>query len=263
LNRTVHFRKETHVNARLEGRTALVTGSTNGIGVAIAQALAAEGAHVVVSGRDTESGEKVVAGIAETGGRATFVRADLGEGKAAVAALADAAHAVAGGPLDILVNNAALLIDPTPTAEVEEDLIDRALAVNIKAAFLLTGLVAPEMARRGSGAIVNLGSIAALAGTANSALYGVTKAAMHFLTKSWADEYGPHGVRVNTVAPGPTMTEKVANMMEHIGPMLATIPSRRASTPEEVAKAILFLVSDDASNIHGATLSVDGGRAAL
>ncbi|MEV4172990.1 glucose 1-dehydrogenase [Nonomuraea sp. NPDC049709] len=251
------------MSARLHNRTALVTGSTDGIGVAIARALAAEGAYVVVSGRDTARGEKVVAAITESGGRAGFARADLSLGAAAVRELAATATELAGGHLDILVNNAAMLLVPAPTAEVGEDVIDRALAVNVKAAFLLTGLLAPAMAARGAGAVVNLGSIAGLSGTGGSALYSTTKAAMHSLTKSWADEYGPSGVRVNTVAPGPTFTEKVAAMEEHLAPMLARIPSRRPSTPEEVAKAVVFLVSDDASNIHGATLSVDGGRAAI
>ncbi|GAA1271759.1 SDR family oxidoreductase [Pseudonocardia aurantiaca] len=254
------------MNSRLQDRTALVTGSTDGIGVAIARALAAEGAYVVVSGRNTARGEKVLAAIAEAGGRATFVRADLADGASAVRDLADAAHAVAGGPLDILVNNAAMLITPAPTAEVGEELIDRALATNVKAAFLLTGLVAPAMAARGSGAVINVGSINGLFGAAESALYSATKATIHSLTKSWADEYGPSGVRVNTVAPGPTVTEKVtasAAMQERLAPILARIPSRRPSTPEEVAHAVVFLASDDASNIHGATLSVDGGRAAI
>jgi NAD(P)-dependent dehydrogenase (short-subunit alcohol dehydrogenase family) len=251
------------VTARLQDRTALVTGSTDGIGVAIARALAAEGAHVVVSGRDATRGAKVVATIAESGGRATFAGADLAEGTAAVRGLTEAAHALAGGPLDILVNNAAMLITPAPTAEVDENLIDRALAINVKAAFLLTGLVAPAMAARGHGAIINLGSINGLSGTAGSALYSTTKAAIHSLTKSWADEYGPLGVRVNTVAPGPTFTEKIAAMEKHLAPMIARIPSRRPSTPEEVAKAVVFLAGDNASNIHGATLSVDGGHAAI
>jgi NAD(P)-dependent dehydrogenase (short-subunit alcohol dehydrogenase family) len=251
------------MTARLQDRSALVTGSTDGIGVAVAQALAAEGAHVIVSGRNTDRGKETVATIEEAGGRATFVAADLGRGAAAIRELADAANEAAGGALDILVNNAALLIVPAPTAEVGEDLIDQALSVNVKAAFLLTGLIAPAMAARGKGAIVNIGSMNGLFGSAHSALYSATKATIHSLTKSWAAEYGPAGVRVNTVAPGPTLTEKISGIQDRLAPMIAATPSRRASTPAEVAAAVVFLASDDASNIHGATLSVDGGRSAV
>jgi NAD(P)-dependent dehydrogenase (short-subunit alcohol dehydrogenase family) len=254
------------MNARLQGRTALVTGSSNGIGAAIAAALAAEGADVVVTGRDADKGALVTAKIVAAGGRASFVAADLAASASAVRTLAEAATAAAGGQIDILVNNAALLITPAPTADVAESLVDEALAVNIKAAFLLTGLLAPPMAERGFGAVVNIGSINGLVGMAESALYSATKATLHSLTRSWAAEYGPYGVRVNTVAPGPTLTDKIASsadMQQRLAPMLAGMPSRRASTPEEVAAAVVFLASDDASNIHGATLAVDGGRAAV
>jgi NAD(P)-dependent dehydrogenase (short-subunit alcohol dehydrogenase family) len=247
------------MTARLEGRSALVTGSTEGIGVAIAHALASAGAHVIVSGRDVDRGNLVVASITRSAGSATFVAADLARGSG-VRSLADAADRLAEGRLDILVNNAAMLITPSPTGDVSEDLIDRALAVNVKAAFLLTGLVAPAMAARGRGAIVNVGSINGLIGMGGSALYSASKATIHSLTKSWAAEFGPSGVRVNTVAPGPTLTPTVIDMQEYLAPFIATMPSRRASTPEEVAAAVVFLVSDEASNIHGATLSVDGGR---
>lgn len=253
------------MNARLQNRTALVTGSTDGIGSAVAAALAAEGAHVVVSGRDVARGEKVVAAIAGSSGRATFVPADLATASG-VRQLADGARAALGGVPDILVNNAAMLIVPGPTGEIEEELVDAALAVNVKATILLTGLVAPAMAGRGSGAVVNMGSISGELGTGGSALYSATKAAIHSLTKSWADEYGPSGVRVNTVAPGPTLTDRIAGsalVQRHIEPLLERSPSRRASSPEEVARAVVFLVSDDAANIHGATLAVDGGRLAV
>jgi len=242
--------------ARLQGRTALVTGSTDGIGAGIARTLAAEGARVIVTGRDEIRGAKIAGEISA----AAFVPADLGTG-AGVRALAAAAAAI--GPLDILVNNAAMLIAPGPTGAVGEDLIDAALAVNVKAVILLTGLIAPGMAARGRGAIVNLGSINGLAGMAGSALYSATKAAIHSLTKSWADEYGPAGVRVNTVAPGPTTTEKTAALADRIAPIIARVPSRRPSTPEGIGAAVAFLASDEASNIHGATLSVDGGRSAI
>ena len=154
------------MSARLQGRTALVTGSTDGIGAGIARALADEGAFVVVSGRNAAKGEKVVAEIAERGGAAAFVGADLAGGIVAARELAAAAQAAAGGPLDILVNNAARLIAPGPTAEISEELIDGALAVNVKSVILLTGLIAPGMAARGGGAVVNVGSINGLVGMA-------------------------------------------------------------------------------------------------
>jgi NAD(P)-dependent dehydrogenase (short-subunit alcohol dehydrogenase family) len=248
---------------RLAARTALVTGSTDGIGAGIARAFAAQGAHVIVTGRQAERGDALVRRIVADGGHADFVQADLAAGLAAVHGLVDQATAFAGGHLDILVNNAALLINPEPTADVEEQLIDQALSVNIKSAFLLTGLIAPRMAARGQGAIVNIGSISALRAMSGSALYGMTKAAMHSLTRYWAAEYGPHGVRVNTVAPGPTLTDRNEEIKDLLAPMLARLPSGRASTLEEVAAAVVFLAGDEASNIHGATLSVDGGWSAI
>ena len=238
-------------------RTALVTGSTDGIGVAIARTLAIGGAQVIVSGRNAERGEQVVKSILDGGGEARFAAADLSTGDG-VRALAAAA-----GPVDILVNNAAMLIAPQPTADVGEDVIDQALSTNIKAVFQLTGLVAPAMADRGAGAIVNVGSINGLVGMAHSALYSATKATIHSLTKSWAAEYGPSGVRVNTIAPGPTITPILAAHADRIQLIIARAPSQRPSTPEQIAAAVAFLVSDNAANIHGATLSVDGGLTAI
>ncbi|MBB3748958.1 NAD(P)-dependent dehydrogenase (short-subunit alcohol dehydrogenase family) [Mycolicibacterium sp. BK634] len=249
-------------DTRFAGRRALVTGSTGGLGVAIANALAADGAFVVVSGRDKTRGDAVVAGIRATGGAAAFVAADLGAGGDAAARLADAAADAAGGPIDILVNNAATLLMPTPTADITEQELRDAFGVNVFAPFLLTGVLAPRMAEQGHGAIVNIGSITGLRGSSGSAIYSATKAAIHSFTKSWADEYGPAGVRVNAVAPGPIGTERQAEFAEHIAPVLNRLPSRRMSTPEEVAAAVAFLASDDAANIHGAILSVDGGWAA-
>ncbi|MGO4446340.1 SDR family NAD(P)-dependent oxidoreductase [Mycobacterium sp. 2YAF39] len=246
-------------STRLAGRTALVTGSTGGLGVAIAEALADEGAFVVVSGRDKQRGDAVVANI---GSRTAFVPADLGSGEEGVKDLAARATAAAGGQLDILVNNAAVLQMPKPTAEIDETELQYAFAVNVFAPFLLTGLIAPAMAERGHGAVVNVGSNTGLRGSAGSAVYSGNKAVLHSFTKSWADEYGPSGVRVNAVAPGPIATERAAEFAEHVGPMLARIPSRRMSTPAEVAAAVTFLASDDAANIHGAILSIDGGWAA-
>jgi NAD(P)-dependent dehydrogenase (short-subunit alcohol dehydrogenase family) len=248
---------------RLDGRTALVTGSTGGLGVAIAAALAADGAFVVVTGRDKERGDSVVAGIRSTGGAAEFVAADISAAEPGLRRLAEQATAAAGGSLDILVNNAAMLLMPTPTADVSEDLLRDAFAVNVFAPFLLTGLIAPSMAQRGKGAIVNIGSITGLRGGDGSAVYCANKAAIHSLTQSWAAEYGPSGIRVNAVAPGPIATERQEQFADHVAPVLARIPSRRMSTPTEVAAAVAFLASEDAGNIHGAVLSVDGGWAAV
>jgi NAD(P)-dependent dehydrogenase (short-subunit alcohol dehydrogenase family) len=249
-------------STRLAGRTALVTGSTGGLGVAIASLMAADGAFVVVSGRDKQRGDAVVADIRSTGGRAEFVAADIGAGEAEVRRLAEQATAAAGGRIDILVNNAAMLLMPTPTADISEQLLRDAFAVNVFAPFLLTGALAPAMVQRGDGAIVNIGSITGLRGGDGSAIYCSNKAAIHSFTQSWAAEYGPFGVRVNAVAPGPIATERQEQFADHVAPVLALIPSRRMSTPAEVAAAVVFLASDDAGNIHGATLSVDGGWAA-
>ncbi len=254
-------------DTRLSSRTALVTGSTGGLGVAVAKALAASGAFVIVSGRDKSRGDTVVADIRSAGGDAVFVAADLGAGDEEVRRLAtgaiELATETAGGQLDILVNNAATLLMPTPTADIPGQLLREAFSVNIFAPFLLTGVVAPEMARNGKGAVVNIGSITGLRGSSGSAIYSATKAAIHSFTKSWADEYGPLGVRVNAVAPGPIATERQREFADHLEPVLARLPSRRMSTPEEVAAAVVFLAGDDAANIHGVILSVDGGWAAI
>jgi NAD(P)-dependent dehydrogenase (short-subunit alcohol dehydrogenase family) len=244
-------------NTRLAGRTALVTGSTGGLGVAIVHALAAEGASVIVTGRNTGRGDVVVADIRASGGTATFVAADLGAGEAEVRRLAETA-----GPVDILVNNAGIWSTPEPTANISEATLLESYQANVIGPFLLTGALAPAMAQRGYGAVVNIGSITGLIGGDKSALYNSTKAAVHSLTKSWAAEYGPFGVRVNAVAPGPIATERAVEAADHVAPVLARIPSRRMSTPEEVAAAVVFLAGDDAANIHGAVLSVDGGWAA-
>ena len=250
-------------DTRVSGRTALVTGSTAGLGVAIAKALAASGAFVVVSGRNKSRGDTVVADIRSAGGDGAFVAADLGAGAEEIRRMAATATEAAGGHLDILVNNAATLLMPTPTADISDQLLRDAFAVNVFAPFLLTGVVAPQMARKGRGAIVNIGSIRGLRGSSGSAIYGANKAIIHSFTKSWADEYGPSGVRVNAVAPGPIATERQREFADHLEPVLARLPSRRMSTPEEVAAAVVFLASDDAANIHGAILSVDGGWAAV
>lgn len=248
-------------------RTVLVTGSTDGIGAVVAAHVASRGAFVVVSGRDADRGDAVLAAIRADGGQGAFVAADLAGGLAAITALVDgalAATTAAGRRLDTLVNNAAALVSPGPTADVQEHVIDNALAVNVKAPFLLTGTLATRWAADGQGGVVvNLGSINGYRATPGSALYSASKAAIHSLTRTWAAELAPAGIRVNAVAPGPTHTAKTAAMADRLAPVLATAPSRRASRAEEVAAAVAFLVGDDATNIYGEILSVDGGLAVV
>jgi NAD(P)-dependent dehydrogenase (short-subunit alcohol dehydrogenase family) len=148
----------------LSGRTALATGSTGGLGVGIANALAHAGAFVVVTGRDKARGDAVVADIRSAGGAAVFASADLSGDDEEVHRLGSCATELAGGRLDILVNNAAMLLMPTPTADIPVEVLRDAFSVNVYAPFLLTGVIAPQMARHGGGAVVNIGSITGLRG---------------------------------------------------------------------------------------------------
>jgi NAD(P)-dependent dehydrogenase (short-subunit alcohol dehydrogenase family) len=243
------------------GRTALVTGGTSGIGRAVATRLAGRGAHVIVSGRDTARGAQTVAAIRDVGGLADFVAADLAE-PADVRRLAKEALTLGDGHVDVLVNNAGLF-PFAPTDQVPESEFDTAYAVNVKAPFFLVAELAPRMVEQGRGAIVNLSTMVANFGRVEMSLYGSTKAALQLLTKAWAAEYGPAGVRVNAVSPGPTRTEGTVAMGEGLDQLAATTPSGRVATPEEIAAGVVFLASDEASMVHGVVLPVDGGRLAV
>jgi NAD(P)-dependent dehydrogenase (short-subunit alcohol dehydrogenase family) len=240
----------------LEGKLALVTGGTSGIGRATARALAREGARVLISGRNEQRGAEVVAEIGEAGGEAEFVRADL-ESAADVRALGERAADV-----DILVNNAGVF-PAGPTHELPESAFDETFAVNVKAPFLLAGAIAPRMVERGGGTIVNVTTMVAEFGLAGLSAYGASKAAVALLTKAWAAEYGPAGVRVNAVSPGPTTTPGTDGMGDDFAAIVSTIPLGRAADPEEIAETIVFLASDRASYLNGAVIPVDGGRVAV
>lgn len=244
---------------RLSGKTALVTGSTSNIGRAIAVAYAAEGAHVIVSGRDDARGESVVSDIRDSGGRADYLRADL-DGSAACRALAAAATERLGGRIDILVNNAGIY-PPSTTLTADEELVDRVYAVNVKAPFFLTRAVVPGMIAAGHGVIINLGSWIARLGLPTSALYSSTKGAMETLTRAWAAEFGPLGVRVNAISPGvvlpPDLDPAVA---ASAAALMRGTPAGRTGDPGEIAAAAVFLASDEAAFVQGAVIDVDGGR---
>jgi NAD(P)-dependent dehydrogenase (short-subunit alcohol dehydrogenase family) len=244
----------------LTGKTALVTGATSGIGRATALALAVAGATVAVSGRDKDKGQAVVDSIKAAGGSATFVAADLVDAAAATDLAARATDAL-GGRVDILVNNAGIF-PFGPTASIDEATVDAVYALNVKAPWFLVAALAPAMAEQRSGAIVNVTTMVADFGAEAMGLYGSTKAALTLLTKSWAAEFGPNGVRVNAISPGPTRTEGTAAMGDALDQLASMAPAGRPATPEEIAAGIVFLASDDASFVHGAILAADGGRSA-
>jgi NAD(P)-dependent dehydrogenase (short-subunit alcohol dehydrogenase family) len=240
----------------VQGKTVLVTGGTSGIGEAITRAYASEGADVVITGRSEERGRQIADSLTKDGARVRFVRADL-EDIDDVRRLADKVNRV-----DVLVNNAGAF-PFGPTDAVDSDVFDSTFAVNVKAPFFLTGAFAPRMVADGGGAIVNISTMVASFGLPGMALYGSTKAALELLTKMWAAEYGPEGVRVNAVAPGPTRTPGTEPMGENLDQLASTLPLGRPAAPKEIAHAALFLGSDEASYVNGAVVAVDGGRTAV
>jgi NAD(P)-dependent dehydrogenase (short-subunit alcohol dehydrogenase family) len=245
----------------LAGQTALVTGATSGIGRATAIKLGQRGAHVLVAGRDQARGESVVASIRSGGGKADFVQADLRDA-ASARDLAARATEAGGGHVDLLVNNSGTAVF-VPTADTSEDDWDNVFGVNLKGPFFLVGALAPAMAARGGGAIVNVTTMAGQLGIPGMAVYGGSKAAVNLITKSWAAEFGPLGVRVNAVSPGPTRTPGVEFMGEALDQTAAQAPLGYVAQPEEIASAIVYLLSGEASFVNGAVLNVDGGRTAV
>ncbi|MEA5453718.1 SDR family oxidoreductase [Sinomonas sp. JGH33] len=249
------------MESSLNGKVALVTGGNSGIGRAVATELAGRGAHVILSGRNQDRGALAVADIRANGGRADFVPATLDD-EASARKLAKEAVALGGGHVDILVNNAGMF-PFGPTHKTTEEQFDAIYGLNVKVPYFLVAELAPPMVQRGHGAIVNIGTMVAHFGMAGMALYGSTKAALVLLTKAWAAEFGPAGVRVNAVSPGPTRTEGAEVMGEGLDQLAQTLPLRRTGQPEEIAAAVAFLVSDDAAYVQGAVLPVDGGRVAV
>ena len=241
--------------------TALITGGTSGIGRAAANKLAQQGIHVIVVGRDAARGKETVAETRSAGGKADFISSDLRDAPSA-REVARRAIELGSGHVDILVNNAGIY-PFGPTHETSEESFDRVYSLNVKVPYFLVAELAPLMAKRGKGAIVNLSTMVADYGAAGMALYGSSKSAVKLLTKAWAAEYGPSGVRVTAVSPGPTRTEGTGAMGEGLEQLAAQAPAGRPATADEIAEAIVFLATDRASFIHGAILPVDGGRSAI
>jgi NAD(P)-dependent dehydrogenase (short-subunit alcohol dehydrogenase family) len=238
----------------LTGLTALVTGATSGIGRAAAAELARHGAEVIVHGRDATRGGDVVDEIAADGGKARFIAADLTR-PAELDSLVEQA-----GRVDILVNNAGTAWFG-PTSELDVPGFDALFTANVRPAYFLTAALAPAMVARGSGCIINVGSMAGEVGMPGGAAYSATKAALDAMTRSWTAEFSPAGVRVNTVASGPVYTAiQPASVTEAVG---ATTVLARAAQPAEIASVIAFLASPAASYVTGAVIAADGGRTAV
>ena len=232
---------------------ALVTGATSGVGRAVAERLGQDGHEVIVHGRNAERGAEVVEAIERDGGTARFAAADLGE-MSGVEELAGA------GDVDVLVNNAGFSWFG-PTADLKPDEFDALFASNVRAAYFLVAAFAPGMAARGSGSIINVSSMAGRIGLAPGAAYGATKGALESLTRAWAAEFSPAGVRVNAIAPGPVYTPGAAP--ERITALGKTTLLGRAAQPDEITGLVSFLASPRASYITGAVLAADGGRTAI
>ena len=241
--------------------TALITGGTSGIGRAAANKLSLLGIHVLVVGRSVERGERTVAEIRAAGGQADFISSNLRDASSA-REVAKRAIELGNGHVDILINNAGVF-PFGPTNKTTEEEFDRVYSLNVKAPYFLVAELAPLMARRGKGAIVNVSTMVADYGVSGMSLYGSSKAAINLLTKSWAAEYGRSGVRVNAVSPGPTRTEGTDAMGEGLEQLAAQAPAGRPATADEIAEAIVFLATDRSSFIYGAKLAVDGGRTAI
>lgn len=244
---------------RFDGKVALVTGSTRGLGKAIAERLAREGAAVAVTGRQSEAAERVAAELRERGGKAAGFALDVASAQS-VDAVVEAVE-LALGPVDILVNNAGIVRDQLLVRMSEEEW-DAVFETNVKGAYLCSRRVLRGMIKKRWGRIINISSVVGLIGNPGQANYAATKAALIGFTKSLAREVASRGITVNAVAPGfiaSDMTDALSDAQK--AALAEKIPQGRIGRPEEVAACVAFLASDEAAYITGHTLAVDGGLA--
>ncbi|UCC75314.1 MAG: SDR family oxidoreductase [Anaerolineales bacterium] len=253
--------------AKLEAKVAIVSGGTSGIGEAASKLFACEGAKVVVTGRSHKRGDQVVAAIQNSGRQAMFVAADLRFASECEALVQKALDQY--GRVDVLFNNAGVCLPNRDILRTTEEEWDLTMDTNVKAVYLLSKAVVPHMIRQGGGVIINTASIWGLRAGTGVAAYCASKGAVVLLTRAMAVDFARQNVRVNAICPGSVDTPLLRQEMEERGgvekawPVFAAKhPMNAVARPEQIAEAALFLASDSASFITGASLSVDGGRAA-
>ncbi len=252
-------------NVSLKGKVAIVTGGGRGIGKAITHALAAAGANVVIASRKQENLDATAREFASLAGKVIPIPCHVGQKEAVEQLVNQTVERV--GPVDILVNNSATNIGQGQALAVTDEMLDKMVEVNVKAALRLIRLVVPKMIERKSGgSIINIASIAGLRPQLGGLLYSFTKAGLLMMTRSWAQEFGPHNIRVNAIAPGLIQTdfseffwkdETRRRYYERASPL------QRIGKPEEIAGMALYLASDAASFVTGQVLVVDGGVTAV
>jgi dehydrogenase/reductase SDR family protein 4 len=247
----------------LTGKVALVTGGGRGIGRDIARCLAECGAHVAIASRKLPQLERTAAELAGLPGRVMPIPCHVGH-ESEISPLVERVEAELG-PIDVLVNNAATNIGQGPSLQTDTTMLDKMVDVNVKAAFRLVHRVVPSMIARGGGSVLNIVSISGLAPQAGGLLYSFTKAGLIMLTRSWAREFGPHGVRVNAIAPGLIKTDFSAYYWQdeaRKAELVGDQPLPRLGLPEDIGPAAAFLCSDLASFVTGQVLVIDGGALA-
>jgi len=251
---------------KLSGKVALVTGGGSGIGRAICERFAAEGAAVVVAELDASRGRETAESISKNGGKAKFIQTDIRSEESIKKCVAETVSAF--GSLTLLVNNAAAFVIRGVEASAEE--WETMLETNIRGTAFCVKHALPEIKKAGGGAIVNLGSISSVLGQGGMVTYNATKGAILTMTRCMAMDFGPENIRVNCVCPGNIKTPALVNHMKSLGKNYEEaekemIPNNflgRVGKPEEVAACAAFLCSDDASYVTGASLFVDGGYSA-